>query len=71
MSNMSYCRFENTSHDLEDCVFAMQNAESLEEMDLSRYEKASMLRMLDLCRDFVKRAEELEVAELDKELGYA
>lgn len=27
MSNMSYCRFENTSNDLCDCVDALENQE--------------------------------------------
>ena len=25
MSNMSYCRFQNTSHDLGDCIDALEN----------------------------------------------
>ncbi len=27
MGNMSYCRFENTSRDLEDCIEAIENNE--------------------------------------------
>lgn len=27
MGNMSYCRFENTARDLEDCLSAIQNNE--------------------------------------------
>ena len=34
MSNMSYCRFENTSNDLEDCVGAMAEAKTMKEMGL-------------------------------------
>ena len=30
MSNMSYCRFENTSRDLMDCVDALENNETEE-----------------------------------------
>jgi len=35
MSNMSYCRFENTSRDLDDCIEAIQEGEINE---LNEYE---------------------------------
>lgn len=31
MANMSYCRFRNTSSDLDDCLEALNNGESLSE----------------------------------------
>lgn len=44
MSNMSYCRWQNTLSDLRDC------AASLEERDaLSREERAAALATLQLC----------------------
>ena len=36
MGNMSYCRFENTADDLQDCVYAIENGEM--SVDMSDYE---------------------------------
>lgn len=53
MSNMSYCRFENTSEDLQDCLYAMQEADSIESMNLNQYEQAAISRMRDQCQEFL------------------
>ena len=47
MSNMSYCRFENTYSDLEDCYYYWTKAESESEI---QYRKD----MLELCISIVK-----------------
>ena len=60
MSNMSYCRFENTSDDLLDCVNAMQEACTLDELDLSEYESSAMKRMRKLCERFLEEYERLQ-----------
>ena len=66
MSNMSYCRFENTSRDLRDCVDAMEEAYTVDELDLSQSELASMNRMRVLCQEFLDQYERLEgMMELD------
>lgn len=59
MSNMSYCRFENTSGDLQDCVNAMEEAETLAEMDLSKYEQAAMKRMVETAQEFLEHYDRL------------
>ena len=46
MSNMSYCRFENTANDLGDCVEAIQNGETT---DLSSYEVQGLANLLEYC----------------------
>jgi len=46
MSNMSYCRFENTYSDLEDCYYNWSGAESESEI---QYRK----KMLELCMRIV------------------
>ena len=49
MSNMSYCRFENTARDLQDCLDAIQNGEI---NDLgSQYEVDALEELLDLCKE--------------------
>lgn len=45
MGNMSYCRFENTAADLEDCVHAIENGEMTVEM--SDYEVDALQDLLN------------------------
>ena len=61
--NMSYCMFENTMNDLRQCVQAMDEVESLRELDLSRTEQRSYEYMRELCQNFLDCAERLEQAE--------
>jgi hypothetical protein len=61
--NMSYCMFENTMNDLRQCVQAMDEVESLRELDLSRTEQQSYDYMRELCQNFLDCAERLEQAE--------
>ena len=63
MSNMSYCRFQNTSLDLRDCVEAMREAYDLPELDLSREELSSLKWMRRLCEEFLEESERLLNAE--------
>lgn len=53
MSNMSYCRFENTFEDLEDCYDALINEGGIEglEEESSEYEKPYIKRLIELCKD--------------------
>ena len=46
MSNMSYCRFENTLNDLRDC---MDNMDSTS--DLSEREASARERLIKLCEE--------------------
>ena len=60
MSNMSYCRFENTARDLEDCLDAIQSGEI---NDLgSQYEVDALEELLDLCRNVVAYKDEIQDA---------
>lgn len=52
MSNMSYCRFENTANDLEDCRDHIHDTE-----DMSEYEADGRRRLIALCKEI---AEEFE-----------
>ena len=54
MANMSYCRFENTSNDLADCVGVMQEAYSVDELELNEYERNAYARMKSLCKAFLE-----------------
>lgn len=52
--NMSYCRFENTVGDLEDCY------DHLNDEGLSEHEAKARTRLINLCRDIAAEQEELE-----------
>jgi hypothetical protein len=78
MSNMSYCRFENTAGDFRDCLEALrvmsenqgnegdQYEENNEQFsDLNDYEKSGLKSLLANCEEFKELAEDL--LELNKE----
>ena len=50
MSNMRYCRFENTARDLRDCVEAIENGETEQ---LSSYELSGLEDLLSAAKDIV------------------
>ena len=55
MSNMSYCRFENTLPDLRDCL------EHMDELDLSDDESRARKRLIKVCKEIADDyADELE-----------
>lgn len=47
MANMSYCRFENTLRDLQDCYDALNDPED----QLSPDEESAKTRLIKLCAD--------------------
>ena len=59
MPSMSYCMFENTAGELGQCLEAMENAESLEDLELNKYEEAAFYSMFRICRDFLAEHERL------------
>ena len=63
MANMSYCRFQNTELDLRDCNNEMDDAYTLNDMDLSSDEYNAMLRLVSLCQDVLDNYERLKNAE--------
>lgn len=48
MSNMSYCRFENTLNDVDDCIDALNHREITSTRELS-CAKALLSRVLKFC----------------------
>lgn len=55
MSNMSYCRFQNTAIDLEDCVEEMQES-GVEKLSMEECKAAT--RLYDLCQEYIRAYEE-------------
>lgn len=66
MSNMSYCRFENTVQDMQDCINALdEGLNDLEAMmrSASSWQEAhAMKRFIELCREVAETYEEDEDA---------
>ena len=52
MSNMSYCRFENTLADLEDCY------DHLYDDDLSPEEEKARERLIEICQEISEESEQ-------------
>ena len=57
MGNMSYCRFKNTSMDLQDCLEAIKNNEL---NDLVDYEYEGIQEILDCCEAILEYKARLE-----------
>ena len=57
MANMSYCRFENTARDMDDCIKAIENGDVNE---LSSYEVLALERFLDLAEQILNYQPDIE-----------
>jgi hypothetical protein len=53
VSNMSYCRFQNTLQDLRDCYEAIHDADYL-----SEDEKKARLRLIEICKRIADECED-------------
>ena len=66
MSNMSYCRFENTAAALNDCMLTLADAESFTQLNLNEFETNAMNRLAVYARRYLDLYTELqEQAEYD------
>ena len=57
MPNMSYCRFENTVHDMQDCIYAIEDGDTSE---LSSSEVRALEEFLDLAREITNLEYDIE-----------
>ena len=68
--NMSYCRFQNTSQDLQDCIDAVDEMRYQDEGDfeLSKQERNALEEMIEQARYYSEIATDLleELEEMDK-----
>lgn len=67
MANMSYCRFQNTETDLRDCLYAMETEDTFADMDLSNEEADALIRMKQLCEEFLENYERLQYCPIDED----
>ena len=69
MTSLSYCMFENTATELNQVVYAMQTADSWEDLDLNEYELRAKERLFRLCRNYIEaysNLSELEESESEE-----
>ena len=64
MANMSYCRFENTTKDMQDCINAIEEGDT---RNLSRYEASALREFLDLANEIKAYAPDIEAILEDYE----
>jgi len=57
MPNMSYCRFENTAKDMQDCVYAIEERDVYE---FSAYELRGFKHVLELAQEIVDMEDDIE-----------
>ena len=65
MSNMSYCRFENTNNDLVDCVEAMKEVDEVGDLDMNEYEQDAFRSMYENCKQYIAEFERLSAEFID------
>lgn len=60
MGNMSYCRFRNTYHDLEECLEALQDEGGVKgiEEEADQYEYSYIKKLIKLCKHIVVNFDE-------------
>jgi hypothetical protein len=67
MANMSYCRFYNTTLDLEECVDVLENDEY---KNLSTEEKHSSSQLYDLAQQYIAQyGRVMEEIDDDDDIG--
>jgi hypothetical protein len=57
MPNMSYCRFENTAKDMQDCVYAIEERDVYE---FSSYELRGFKQVLELAQEILDLEDDIE-----------
>jgi hypothetical protein len=70
MSNMSYCRFENTERDLADCKDALEGMSNGDKSPLSLSELRAAKRLAAHCADILALLAEVAGAEVEELLDF-
>lgn len=66
MPSMSYCMFENSSNELNQCVGRMIEADTIEDLDLNEYEQSAFRLMYEMCQRYVTEFERLSEEFIDE-----
>ena len=66
MPSMSYCMFENTSIEMNQCIGNMIEAGTIDDLDLNEYEQDAFRLMYDMCKRYVVEFERLSEEFIDE-----
>ena len=66
---MSYCKFQNTFQDLKDCLHNMEDAGSLDELELSNDETKAFNYMYEYCQWYMQEWDRLSNPEPEIDRG--
>lgn len=66
--NMSYCRFQNTSQDLADCLNEVEHMNSGSVADMSHSERSALRTLLEQAEELAEYASEIR-EHLDNKLS--
>ena len=68
MSNMSYCRFENTTTDMRDCIEELENEGyelELMQSDMSSHEAIALKQFIKMCRDVSESTSHIDLESIE------
>jgi hypothetical protein len=69
MGNMSYCRYENTSLALADCVSALYDSDCSD--DLSQFERRGLEKIQELSQEILDMQDKIQnILENQEDYGY-
>jgi hypothetical protein len=66
MPSMSYCMFENTSIEMNQCIGNMVEAATIDDLDLNEYEQDAFRLMYDMCKRYIVEFERLSEEFIDE-----
>ena len=61
MPSMSYCMFENTSSEMNQCLNKMAVTGDIDGLDLNEYEQNAFRMLYKQCKEYIMRYESLAV----------
>ena len=59
MPSMSYCLFENTSSDMNQCLNKMAVTGDIDGLDMNEYEQNAFRMLYEQCQEYIVRYREL------------
>jgi len=65
MAYMSYCVFEGTANEMGECISKMEDASSIDDLEMNQYEQDAFKMLYKLSKVYIKHYERLSKEFLD------
>lgn len=65
MTSMTYCMFENTAEELDNCIEGLTEVGHFDELDLSDSETIALRRLSRMCKEFLELYKDLEQRSME------